>query len=72
MQYTKLNGTSLKVSSLCLGTMMFGGQTNEADSLEILDYAWENGMNFWDTANAYNQGESERIVGKALKADGTA
>ncbi len=67
MQYKNLNGTSLKISALCLGTMMFGGQTSEADSLAIMDYAWDNGMNFWDTANAYNQGESERIVGKALK-----
>ena len=67
MQYKKLNGTSLDISALCLGTMMFGGQTNEADSLAILDYAYAQGMNFWDTANAYNQGESEKIVGKALK-----
>ena len=67
MQYNTLCGTSLKVSALTLGTMMFGGQTSEADSLSIMDYAYENGINFWDTANIYNQGESERIVGKALK-----
>ena len=67
MHYSNLNGTSLKVSLLSLGTMMFGGQTSEADSLAIMDYAFENGINFWDTANVYNQGESERIVGKALK-----
>ena len=67
MQYHNLNGTSLKTSLLCLGTMMFGGQTNEADSLKIMDYAYEQGINFFDTANVYNQGESERIVGKGLK-----
>lgn len=67
MQYNNLTGTSLKMSLLCLGTMMFGGQTNEADSLEIMDYAYGNGINFFDTANVYNQGESERIVGKWLK-----
>ena len=67
MKYNNLPGTSLKVSALSLGTMMFGAQTNEGDSLSIMDYAYEHGVNFWDTANVYNQGESERIVGKALK-----
>lgn len=67
MQYNNLPGTSLKMSLLCLGTMMFGQQTNEADSLKIMDYSYEHGMNFFDTANVYNQGESERIVGKGLK-----
>ncbi len=67
MKYNNLPETSLKISELCLGTMMFGGQTSEADSLKIMDYAYENGINFFDTANVYNQGESERIVGKGLK-----
>jgi Predicted oxidoreductases (related to aryl-alcohol dehydrogenases) len=67
MNYTNLCGTNLKVSTLSLGTMMFGGQTNEADSLAIMDCAYSSGINFWDTANIYNQGESERIVGKGLK-----
>lgn len=67
MQYNNLPGTSLKISLLCLGTMMFGEQTNETDSLKIMDYAYEHGMNFFDTANVYNLGESERIVGKGLK-----
>jgi aryl-alcohol dehydrogenase-like predicted oxidoreductase len=67
MRYNNLPGTNLKISALSLGTMMFGGQTNERDSIAIMDYAYENGVNFWDTANIYNQGESERIVGKALK-----
>ena len=67
MEYRKLPGTSVQVSRVCLGTMMFGGQTSEADSLAIMDYAFEHGVNFFDTANVYVQGESERIVGKALK-----
>jgi len=67
MKYNKLPGTSLLVSQISLGTMMFGGQTNEQDSLAILDYAHGAGINFWDTANMYTQGESERIVGRALK-----
>ena len=67
MRYNNLPGTSLKVSALSLGTMMFGGQTNEADSLAIMDCAFAQGVNFFDTANVYNEGESERIVGKGLK-----
>lgn len=67
MTYNLLKGTSLKVSAVSLGTMMFGAQTSEADSLAIMDYAYGHGVNFWDTANSYNQGKSEVIVGKALK-----
>ena len=67
MQYNNLTGTSLKVSLLCLGTMMFGEQTSEVDSLKIMNYAYDNGINFFDTANVYNQGKSELIVGKGLK-----
>ena len=66
MKYNNLPKTSLKVSQLCLGTMMFGGQTDEAESLRIMDYAYEHGVNFIDTANAYNGGESEKIIGKWL------
>ena len=68
MQYNTLPKTNLKVSQMCLGTMMFGGQTNEAESVSIMDYAFDHGVNFFDTANVYNQGESERIVGKWLKS----
>jgi aryl-alcohol dehydrogenase-like predicted oxidoreductase len=67
MHYHKLPKTSLTVSQLSLGTMMFGGQIGEPDSIAIMDYAFEQGVNFFDTANVYNQGESERIVGKWLK-----
>lgn len=67
MQYKNFPGTSLKISELCLGTMMFGGQTSAADSLAMINYALDHGINFLDTANVYNQGESERIVGKGIQ-----
>lgn len=54
------------MSPICLGTMMFGGQTDETDSIAIIYRALDQGINFVDTANMYNMGESERIVGKAL------
>ncbi|SEW38004.1 aldo/keto reductase [[Clostridium] fimetarium] len=67
MNYKKMNGTGIKVSEMCLGTMMFGSQTSKEDSFKIINYAIENGVNFIDTADAYNAGESERIVGEALE-----
>ncbi len=67
MQYNTLPGTNLKVSQICLGTMMFGGQTQESESFSIMEYAFTHGVNFFDTANVYHQGESERIVGKWVK-----
>src|SRR5690554_30006 len=67
MQYKKLTGTSLQVSQISLGTMMFGSQTSQEDSFKIMDYAFEQGVNVFDTANVYNQGDSERIVGTWIK-----
>lgn len=67
MQYRYLASTGLTVSELCLGTMTFGGQTPEADSLNIVSCALDHGVNFIDTANIYTQGQSETILGKALK-----
>jgi aryl-alcohol dehydrogenase-like predicted oxidoreductase len=58
------------VSSLCLGAMNFGGSTSKEDSIAIINRALEGGINFIDTANVYNAGESERIVGQALKENG--
>jgi 1-deoxyxylulose-5-phosphate synthase len=57
----------VRVSPLCLGTMNFGGVTNEADSIQIIHAALEAGINFVDTANVYNDGQSEIVVGKALR-----
>jgi aryl-alcohol dehydrogenase-like predicted oxidoreductase len=56
----------LKVSRLCLGTMMFGDQTTEADAASIVAHAHEHGVNFIDTADVYSRGESERIVGRLI------
>ena len=67
MDYRKLGRSGVLVSPLCLGTMNFGISTNEADSFSIMQKAVEGGINFFDTANVYNKGESERITGKFLK-----
>jgi 1-deoxyxylulose-5-phosphate synthase len=67
MEYRKLGRSGVLVSPLCLGTMNFGGSTNEADSFAIMQRAVEGGINFFDSANVYNQGESERITGRFLQ-----
>ncbi|MDL2354536.1 MAG: aldo/keto reductase [Pseudomonadota bacterium] len=69
MEYRKLGRSGLTVSSLCLGAMMFGDQTDEATALHIVDRAREAGVNFIDTADAYSAGESEQIVGRAIRGD---
>ncbi|MFF7709095.1 aldo/keto reductase [Pseudomonas sp. NPDC007930] len=69
MQYRYLGRSGLKVSDLCLGTMMFGGATDEATSRRIIADAREHGVNFIDTADLYNGGESERVVGRAIAAE---
>lgn len=66
MEYRKLGKAGVKVSPICLGTMMFGGQTSEADSIRIIHQAHDQGINFIDTANMYNAGESEVVTGKAI------
>ena len=67
MQYKKMGRTGLKISELTLGTMIFGQQVDEAESLKIMDLAFEKGINSFDTADGYAGGRSEEIVGKALK-----
>ena len=69
MEYRKLGRTGLKVSPLCLGTMMFGqrGNADHADCIRIIHRALDSGINFVDTANVYSNGESEEIVGTALR-----
>jgi len=66
MEYVNLGKQGVKVSRLCLGTMMFGGPTDESDSIRIIHRATDDGINFVDTANVYNGGESERVVGRAI------
>jgi aryl-alcohol dehydrogenase-like predicted oxidoreductase len=66
MECRTLGRCGLKVSRVCLGTMMFGDPTPEAESLAIIQAALDQGINFLDTADKYASGASERIVGKAL------
>src|SRR5213082_251183 len=69
MHMRTLGRTGIQVSPLCLGTMMFGawGNADHDDSVRIIHHALDNGINFVDTADVYSRGESEEIVGKALK-----
>jgi Aldo/keto reductase family len=69
MEYRPLGRTGVQVSKLCLGTMMFGawGNTDHDDSIRIIHAARDGGINFVDSADVYSAGESEEIVGKALK-----
>jgi aryl-alcohol dehydrogenase-like predicted oxidoreductase len=69
MKMRNLGVTGIKVSPLCLGAMMFGGWGNPSheDSIAVIHRALDAGINFIDTADVYSQGESEEIVGKALK-----
>jgi aryl-alcohol dehydrogenase (NADP+) len=69
MDYRRLGRSGLKVSPLCLGAMMFGDQTDEAEAGRIVASAREEGVNFIDTADAYGAGRSEEIVGRAIQAD---
>ncbi len=68
MQYVRLGRTGLKVSKLCVGTNMFGaGYVDDSQALAVIDAAYEQGVNFIDTADMYNGGLSEHVVGKAVK-----
>ncbi|MFG1948581.1 aldo/keto reductase [Nonomuraea sp. NPDC048826] len=69
MRYRILGGTGIEVSTHCLGTMMFGsaGNPDHDDSIRIIHTALDHGINFVDTADMYSAGESEEIVGKALR-----
>lgn len=74
MQYVHLGRSGVKVSRLCLGTMNFGPETDEAESFAIMDRALELGINFFDTANVYGwktgEGWTEQIVGRWLAQGG--
>lgn len=69
MEYRTLGSTGVRVSTHCLGAMMFGawGNTDVDECVAIVHEALESGINFLDTADVYSDGESEQIVGKALK-----
>ena len=67
MQYRHLGKSQLKVSTLCLGTMMFGDQTERAEAASIVAHAREQGVNYVDTADVYTRGASESMLGDILK-----
>jgi aryl-alcohol dehydrogenase-like predicted oxidoreductase len=69
MRYRQLGHTGVQVSTLCLGTMLFGpwGNPDHDDSIRIIHRALDAGVNFVDTADVYAAGESEQIIGKALR-----
>jgi len=66
MEYRNLGHSGVKVSPLCLGTMNFGGPTDEATAGRIVAKAKDQGVNFIDSADAYQGGKSEEIVGRAI------
>ena len=72
MKYRKLGRSGLDVSTICLGTMNFGGATDEATSARIIGSAREAGINFIDSADVYGDGRSEEIVGRAIKSSRNA
>ena len=74
MNYKKLGSTDVDVSTICLGTMTWGEQNSKTDAFEQMDYAIDNGVNFWDTAEIYaipmreeTYGETENIIGEWFK-----
>ena len=67
MKYKRLGNTGIKVSQLCLGTMTFGSEADEKESANIYAAALDKGINFFDCANLYAGGNSEKILGKLIK-----
>ncbi len=67
IRHRPLGASGLKVSEFCIGTMMFGGPTPEAEAQRIVDHAAEHGVNFIDTANVYEKGRSEEVVGRVIR-----
>lgn len=75
MEYIKFGNTGMDISRICLGAMSFGDPNNwvhnwvleEEESRKIIRHALDSGINFFDTANIYSNGVSEKILGKALK-----
>nr|WP_297680620.1 aldo/keto reductase [uncultured Candidatus Pelagibacter sp.] len=70
MNYKKLGNTDLNVSTICLGTMTWGEQNTQEEGFEQMDYALDQGVNFWDTAELYavppreeTYGHTEIIIG---------
>jgi aryl-alcohol dehydrogenase (NADP+) len=67
MEYRRLGASGVEISPICLGAMMFGDRTDASEAQRIVDAAFDAGVNFIDTADAYANGASEQIVGAAIK-----
>jgi aryl-alcohol dehydrogenase-like predicted oxidoreductase len=70
MEYRSLGRTGMQVSKLSLGTMLFGGETDQAEATTLVEHAIEAGVNSIDTANIYGRGRSEEILGRVLARTG--
>ena len=68
MRYRTLGGSGTRVSEICLGTMLFGGQTEAGEAQRIIDHAADRGVNFIDTADVYVEGRSEAVIGAAIRS----
>ncbi|KQX46958.1 hypothetical protein ASD40_16935 [Paenibacillus sp. Root444D2] len=67
MQYRKLGNSGLKVSEISLGSWLtYGGYVGEDPAVRSIEQAYDLGVNFFDTANVYERGEAEKVMGKAL------
>ena len=69
MEYRVLGRTGVRVSELCFGTMSFGGDADEASSAAMYRACRDAGINFFDTANNYNKGRSEEILGQLMRGE---
>ncbi len=69
MRYRVLGRSGIRVSELCLGTMNFGGQTDDHEASRIIAHARDSGVNFIDTANTYAEGRSEQTIGRHLRGE---
>src|SRR3977135_4526415 len=67
MEYRNLKQTNLKVSRLCFGTMTFGKPVDQATATRMIDSCMEEGINFVDTANIYQTGQAESMLGEAMR-----
>ena len=66
MKKNRLGRSSLVVSDICMGTMTFGNQADEKTSFDIMDMAFDAGIDFFDTAETYGDGDSELFMGTGL------
>ena len=70
MKYRKLDASGLRISPICLGTMMFGGRNGGRAAARIIDHGRDDGVNFIDTADVYAGGRAEEATGGACRGNG--